>query len=310
MAKMHVLVADPIHEDAIDQLKDAGLDVILQTDISAEELLKVINRYEAIIIRSRTKITQDIIDAGTNLRVIGRAGVGLDNVDREAAKKKGIHVINSPEGPSVSVAELVFALTLCVLRKVAFGDHGIRTGQWLKKTSKGGELRGRRLGIWGFGFIGEEVAKRALAFQMDVFGFDLLSDRIEVMKKLGVHFKTPEELVTVSDVLTVHVPLNPKTRGLISAKEISSMPKGAILINTSRGGIVDEKALYDALVNGHLGGAGIDVFSVEPPFSDELLQKLVALPNVVSTPHIGAQTIEASRANSIIIAEKLLKLLR
>lgn len=304
------MIADTIHDDAIEKLQKAGFDLALQTDITADLLIETIGEYEAIIVRGRTKLTRDVIEAGKSLKVIARSGVGLDNVDLAYAKEKGITVINSPEGPSVSVAELVFALALAVIRKVAFGDQGIRQGQWLKKQSKGGELRGRRMGIWGFGLIGEEVAKRALAFEMSVFGFDILPERIEVMKKLGVKFLTSDELASVSDILTVHVPLTPKTRGLIGKREISVMPKGAILIHTARGGVVDEDALYQSLVDGHLSGAGIDVFTEEPPFSNDLLKKLIALPNVVSTPHIGAQTNEASRANSMVIAEKLLTLLK
>ncbi len=310
VAKGRILVADAIHDDAVEQLQKAGFDLILQTDITADQLVETIGEYDAIIVRSRTKVVRDVIEAGKSLKVIARSGVGLDNVDFVFAKEKGISVINSPEGPSVSVAELVFALALAVIRKVAFGDQGIRQGQWLKKQSIGGELRGRRMGIWGFGLIGEEVAKRALAFEMSVFGFDILPERIEVMKKMGVKFLPSDELASVSDVLTIHVPLTPKTRGLIGKQEISALPQGAILIHTARGGVVDEDALYQSLVDGHLGGAGIDVFSEEPPFSSELLKKLIALPNVVSTPHIGAQTNEASRANSMVIAEKLLALLK
>ncbi len=310
MVKGRILVADPIHEDAIEQLQNAGFDLDLRTDITPAQLVEEISGYNAIIVRSRTQVTKEVIDAGTSLKLIARAGVGLDNVDWEAAKEKGIQVVNSPQGPSVSVAELVFALALNVLRKITYGDLGIRRGEWLKKTSKGGEMRGRRIGIWGFGHIGEQVAKRALAFGMSVYGFDLNPQRIEVMKELGVKFVLVEELVSISDILTVHVPLTPKTRGLIGAKELEAMPKGAILINTARGGIVDEEALYNSLINGHLGGAGIDVFSDEPPFGNALLKKLVALPNVVSTPHIGAQTNEASRANSMIIADKLIAFLK
>lgn len=310
VAKGRILVADAIHDNAVEKLQQAGFDLTLQTDITADQLVETIGEYDAIIVRGRTKVTRDVIEAGTSLKVIARSGVGLDNVDLAYAKEKGITVINSPEGPSVSVAELVFALALAVIRKVAFADQGIRQGQWLKKQSKGGELRGRRMGIWGFGLIGEEVAKRALAFEMPVFGFDIMPERIEVMKKLGVKFLPSDELTSVSDILTVHVPLTPKTRDLIGKQEISAMPKGAILIHTARGGVVDEEALYQSLVDGHLGGAGIDVFTEEPPFSNELLKKLIALPNVVSTPHIGAQTNEASRANSMVIAEKLLALLK
>ena len=205
MAKGRILVADAIHDDAVEQLQKAGFDLALQTDITADQLVETIGEYDAIIVRGRTKVIRDVIEAGKSLKVIARAGVGLDNVDLAYAKEKGITVINSPEGPSVSVAELVFALALTVIRKVAFADQGIRQGQWLKKQSKGGELRGRRMGIWGFGLIGEEVAKRALAFEMPVFGFDIMPERIEVMKKLGVKFLPSDELTSVSDVLTVHV---------------------------------------------------------------------------------------------------------
>ena len=310
MSQSRILVADSIHVDAIEHLTKAGFNLDLQTEVTADELLEIIGEYDAIVVRSRTKVTADVIAAGSSLKVIARAGVGLDNVDLQAAQAKGIQVVNSPEGPSVSVAELVFALALSVLRKVAFSDQGLRRGEWLKTESKGGELRGRRLGIWGFGFIGEEVAKRAQAFEMKVYGFDILPDRVDAMKRLGVKYLPIDQFCSSVDILTVHVPLNPKTRGLISTKEISAMPKGAILINTARGGIVDEQALYIGLTEGHLGGAGIDVFSDEPPFENELLTKLIALPNVVSTPHIGAQTTEASRANSMVIAEKLEKILK
>lgn len=303
-------MADSIHNDAIDILQNAGFDLVIQTEITPEQLVTSISDFDVIIVRSRTKVTQDVINAGKSLKVIARAGVGLDNVDRAYAVEKGIQVINSPEGPSVSVAELVFALALSVLRKVAFADHGVRQGKWLKKESTGGELRGRHMAIWGFGLIGEEVAKRALAFEMPVVGFDILPERVKAMKQLGVKYLPSAELLKVADILTIHVPLIPQTKGLIGAKELASMPKGAILINTARGGIVDESALYQSLIDGHLGGAGIDVFSDEPPFANELLQKLCALPNVVSTPHIGAQTDEASRANSIILAEKLIALIK
>ena len=309
MTKNRILVADPIHEDAVSLLKEGGFDVILRTDISADDLLTTIGEYDALVVRGRTKVTEPVIRAGKQLRVIARSGVGLDNIDLITAKEVGVQVINSPEGPSVSVAELVFALALSVLRRVSFTSHGMLKGEWLKKAGKGRELRGKRLGIDGFGLIGEAVAKRAIAFEMKVLAFDILPERVEVMKKMGVEYRSFPDLLAESDILTVHLPLTPKTKGLIGRAEISTMPRGAIIINTSRGGIVNEQALYDCLTSGHLGGAGLDVFSEEPPFSNDLLQKLLVHPNVVSTPHIGAQTIEASRANSMVIAQKLLKLL-
>jgi D-3-phosphoglycerate dehydrogenase len=308
--KGRVLVTDPIHKDAVSHMEKAGLDVAVRTDISADELVQVIGEYDAIVVRGRTKVTSKVIAAGQRLKVIGRSGVGLDNVDRVAAKERGIQVVNSPEGPSVSVAELVFALAFNVLRRVSFADQGMREGKWLKKACKGNELKGRTLGIVGFGFIGEEVAKRALAFGMKVLAYDILPERIKVITTIGAEYVQLKDLLAASDILSVHVPLNPKTKGLIGSAEIATMRKGATIINTSRGGIVDEKALYEALVSGQLGGAGLDVFSEEPPFENELLRKIIALPNVVATPHIGAQTIEAELTNSMIIAEKILKHLK
>lgn len=308
--KSRVLVTDPIHKDAISHMEREGLGVTVRTDVTADELIQIISEFDAIVVRGRTKVTSEVIAAGQRLKVIGRSGVGLDNVDRAAAKELGIHVVNSPEGPSVSVAELVFALAFDVLRRVSFADQGMREGKWLKKACKGNELKGRTLGIVGFGFIGEEVARRALAFGMKVLAYDILPDRIKVITAIGAEFKPLNELLTASDILSVHVPLNPKTKGLIGSAEIATMREGAIIINTSRGGIVDEEALYDALVSEKLGGAGLDVFSEEPPFDNELLRKIIAIPTVVATPHIGAQTIEAELANSMIIAEKILKHLK
>jgi D-3-phosphoglycerate dehydrogenase len=310
MAESRILIADPIHEDAVARLREAGLDVVVRSDISAVDLLKTISEFDAVVVRGRTKVTREVIMAGRRLRVIARSGVGLDNVDVGAAQERSIQVINSPEGPSVSVAELVFGLALSILRKIALGDGGMRQGKWLKKESMGGELRGRTLGIVGFGLIGEAVAKRAVAFGMKVVGFDVLPERVKVMKKLSVEARPLPEVIAAADILTVHVPLNPKTKGLIGAAEIARMRQGALVINTARGGIVDETALYDGLTSGRLGGAGLDVFTDEPPHTNPLLSKLVALPNVVSTPHIGAQTEEAERQNSAIIADKLLKLFR
>jgi D-3-phosphoglycerate dehydrogenase len=309
LSKSRLLIADAIHQDAIDLLKSAGLEVVVNPEISHDELIKIVSDFDAIVVRSRTKVTRDVIEAGKRLKVVARSGVGLDNVDLVAAKEHGIKVVNSPEGPSISVAELVFALVLSVLRKVSLADQGMREGKWLKKVCKGSELKGQVLGIIGFGLIGEEVAKRAIAFEMKVLGFDILPDRIKVMKEMSIKNCSLEELISTSNILTVHVPLNPKTKGLIGVAEIAMLPQGAIIINTARGGIVDETALYDGLVNGHLGGAGIDVFSEEPPHQNNLLRKLIALPNVVCTPHLGAQTVDASRKNSMIIAEKIQQLL-
>ena len=238
------------------------------------------------------------------MKVIGRAGVGLDNIDVEEAKNRGIKVVNSPEGPTRAVAELVIALAFNLFRGINKGDSTLKEGKWIKKQLVGKELEGKTLSIIGLGRIGREVAKMGYALGLKVLATDIFKVQCEFAK-----FVSFDEVLKKADILTIHVPLTDKTRGLIGKKEFEKMKKGIIVINTSRGGIIDEKALYEALESGKVAGAGLDVFSEEPPKSDFLI-KLIKHPNVIATPHIGANTKEALQRNSKIIAQKIIDALK
>ncbi|MHA1583019.1 MAG: D-2-hydroxyacid dehydrogenase [Candidatus Baldrarchaeia archaeon] len=306
---MKILVSDPIHPDGIKMLRDAGFEVIEQPDISYDELKEKIKDFEVLIVRSRTKVTREIIESAEKLTLIARAGVGLDNIDVKTAQEKNIAVINAPEAPTYSVAELVIGLMIAALRGIPRGDMALKEGKWIKKKLLGRELNGKTLGIVGFGRIGQEVAKRALAFNMKVLTYDVIGELAKKAEELGVEFvgTTKEalyKLLKESDIITLHVPLLPSTYHMIGREEISLMKNGAVVINTSRGGIIDEKALYEALKEGKIAAAALDVFENEPPTDVSL--KLAQLPNVVATPHIGASTEEAQRKAATIIAQKII----
>jgi len=304
---LKVLVCDPIHDEGLNILRKGGLEVDYVPQITREELLKVVDRYDAIIVRSRTKVDVEVLRRAVRLKVIGRAGVGVDNIDVEEAKKRGIKVLRTPEGPSVSVAELTVALMLCLARMVPYADRAMKDGKWVKRELMGVELRGKRLGIIGFGRIGYEVAKRAKAFEMEVLVYDVILDKLmDRVREVGARGLSFEELLLESDFVSIHVPLTPQTRHMIGEEELKAMKPTAYLINTSRGGVVDEEALLRALKEGWIAGAALDVYEVEPPTNMELIR----LPNVVCTPHIGAQTVEAQRRNSVLIANKLLNALK
>ncbi|HDO20801.1 MAG: hydroxyacid dehydrogenase [archaeon GB-1845-036] len=302
---MKILITDPVHEDGIERLKSAGFQVDLAYDITYDELVKRVKDYHGLVVRSRTKVDRAVIASAPNLLFIGRAGVGLDNIDLEAAKERNIIVLNSPEAPTISVAELVFGLLLSLARKIAFCDRLMKAGEWPKKRALGFELKGKTLGIIGLGRIGREVAKRAEAFEMKVLYYDVQRLPEEMEKSLKVQFVELTELLKSSDIVTVHVPLIPQTYHMIDDAKLSLMRKGSILINTSRGGVIDTKALLKHLKNGHLGGACLDVFEHEPPKEPWELE-LISLDNVVVTSHIGAMTVEAQRAASTILAEKII----
>ncbi|MDW8045054.1 MAG: hydroxyacid dehydrogenase [Nitrososphaerota archaeon] len=303
-----ILIAEPIHEKAIQMLKDAGFQVDLEYNLSYEDLKRKVQDYQVLIVRSRMKVTSEVINAAPNLKVIGRAGVGLDNIDLESAQKRGIKVLSTPEASSVAVAENVFALLLSLFRKIPIADRGMKEGKWLKHELMGFELRGKRLGIIGFGRIGREVAKRAKAFDMHILVYDIV-DVSEVASKLGVEV-APDlpYLLRNSDIISIHVPLTPETYHMIGKNEISMMKDGAYLINTSRGGVIDSKALFEALKSGKLAGAGLDVFESEPPKG--LDAELVKLENVIATPHISASTFEAQEMIGIVMAEKIIETFR
>ena len=302
---MRILVCDPIHEDGVHMLKEAGYDVELDTKITGEELVDKIGDYDAIIIRSRTNVDEKVLRIKSRLKVVARAGVGLDNVDLETAKKMGIQVINSPEAPSNAVAELVLGLMLALARRIPEGDASMKRGEWLKRQLTGFELKGRTLGIIGFGRIGYELGKKCKAMGMTVVAYDVAMDRlIKYVEEIKAESVTMEDLLTRSDFVSVHVPLLPQTRNLIGRDQIGLMKKSAYLINAARGGIIDEMALRDALVKEKLSGAALDVFANEPPDDTSL----TGLKNIICMPHIGAATVEAQRANSTIVAEKLIQI--
>jgi D-3-phosphoglycerate dehydrogenase len=303
--KPRVLVCDPIHEDGVKKLRDADFQVDMKTGISANELRNTVPNYEILIVRSRTKVTREIIEKGEKLKVIGRAGAGLDNIDLKAAEEKGIKVLNTPEAPAYAVAELTLGLMISLARRIPFADKTMKEEKWLKKQLIGWQLHGKILGVLGLGNIGGKVARLAKAFGMKILITKRTPPPPELLEELEANFVPLEELLRRSDIITIHVPLTPQTRHLIGEKEIALMKDGAFIINTSRGQIIDEKALYQALKKGKLGGAALDVFETEPPTSYDLIK----LPNVVCTPHIGAQTVEAQRMAAILLVEKIIQAL-
>jgi len=306
-----ILVCDPIHEDGIAMLKSAGYDVRVDPNLTPDQVIKTIPEFDAMVVRGRTKVTDSVIRAGTRLRAIARSGVGLDNIDLEAAGNKSIRIISTPAAPTTSVAELTVGLTLAVLRKIALADGAMKQGRWTKSELIGHELKGKTVGVVGAaGRIGLEVARICLhGFEAKVTGYDVL-DLTEKARSLGFHaVQALEELLTESDIITIHVPYLTSTHHLIDAKAIDIMKRGAIIINPSRGDIVDGEALLSALRAGKLSGAGLDVFHKEPP-SDQWETELTKLPNVVCTPHIGAQTLECQRLESTMVAEELIRNLK
>lgn len=304
--KIRVLVCDPIHEVGIEKLKQAGFEVNVKPSISGEELRDVVSNYDALIVRSRTKVTREIIEATERLKVIGRAGAGIDNIDVEAAKKKGVKVVNTPEAPAEAVAELTMGLMLSLARNIPLADNSMKEKKWIKKNLMGWELKGKTLGTIGLGNIGEKVAKFARAFGMKILITKRTPPDPALLKELEAEFVPLQELLKRSDIVTIHVPHTPQTHHMIGEKEIQIMKNGAFLINTSRGAIVNQKALLKALKSGKLGGAALDVYEVEPPNDWTLMQ----LSNVVCTPHIGAQTREAQKAASDLIAEKIINVFK
>ena len=299
--KINVLVCDSIHEDGVEQLKQAGFNVDLKTEITGDELKRVVSNYEVLIVRSRTKVTKDVINEGKKIKAIGRAGVGLDNIDLEAAKQRNIAVFNSPEAPAEAVAELAIGLMLSLARRIPFADATMKQDKWAKKELEGWELHGKTLGLIGLGNIGERVAKIARALGMKILITKRTAPDPKLLEALQGEFIPLKDLLARSDLVTIHIPLSPETRHMIGSEEFKTMKPGAYLINTARGEIVDEKALLDALKSGKLAGAALDVYEVEPPKNSEL----VKLPTVVCTPHIGSQTWESQRTASTILADKI-----
>ncbi len=303
---MRVLVAAPLHEKAFEVLRNAGFEVLYEEYPDEERLVELVGDVEAVIVRSKPKVTRKVIEAAPKLRVIGRAGVGLDNIDLEAAKERGIEVVNSPGASSRSVAELALALMFNVARKIAFADRKMREGVWAKKQCLGMELEGKTLGIVGFGRIGYQIAKIAKAMGMNLLLYDPYPNE-ERAREVGGKFVELEELLKESDVVTLHVPLLDSTYHLINEERLRLMKPTAILINAARGPIIDTDALVKALREGWIAGAGLDVFEEEPLPKDH---PLTELDNVVLTPHIGASTVEAQMRAGVQVAEQIVEILK
>jgi len=301
-----VLICDEVDPILNKILVDNGLKVSYEPTITSEQILEKISNFSIVIVRSRTTITKEMIEKAKNCKIIARVGVGLDNIDEDAAKTKDIRVINAVEGAMNAVAELVLGLMLSLARQTARGDRAIRNGKWLKKELKGTELRGKYLGIIGLGNIGKRLGRLARALNMNIIGYDVVPIDEEFSKEVGLLKADLNTLLQSSDYISIHVPLLDSTYHLLDAQKMSTMKKTAKIINTSRGGVVDEDALYDALKNGALGGAALDVFEKEPAIGN----KLAELDNVILTPHIGAQTKEAQSLAANVIAEKIIQILR
>ena len=303
--RINVLVCDPMHEEGVRKLKAKGFKVDVKPEISSEQLKEIVSDYDVLVVRSRTKVTRDIIKQGERLKVIGRAGSGLDNIDVKSAEEMGITVLNTPETAATAVAELTIGLILSLFRKISVADLSMKEGKWLKKDLEGMQLKGKTLGLVGLGNVGMKVAEIAKGFGMRILVTKRTPLSQELLARIGARLVPLEELLVESDVVSLHVPLTGETRKMIGARELSLMKDGAFLINTSRGGVVDEDALFRALKSYKLGGAALDVYESEPPNDLEL----VKLPNIVCTPHIGAQTAEAQKEASVKIAEKIIDLI-
>ncbi|MCB1195751.1 phosphoglycerate dehydrogenase [bacterium] len=298
---MKILVSDPLSETGMAFLNSQkGFEVVVKTGLSEEALCKEIRGYDALLVRSGTTVTAKVIEAADSLRLIGRAGVGVDNVDVQAATKRGIIVMNTPDGNTISTAEHSFAMLLALSRNIPQAVSSMRKGEWDRKSFKGVELHGKILGVIGMGRIGTEVAKRARAFNMVVYAYDpFLSE--EMAKKFGVELAGKEKIFKEADFITVHTPLTDDTRDLINNKSITLMKKGVRIINCARGGIVNENDLLAALESGKIAGAALDVFETEPPSNPAL----IAHPKLIATPHLGASTTEAQEKVAIDVAKQV-----
>jgi len=303
MENYRVLVSDPISEKGVDALRSApGITVDVNTGLAPAELLKIIGDYDGLVVRSQTKVTLEVFAAAKKLKAIGRAGVGVDNIDRNAATDHGVVVMNTPSGNTISTAEHAFTLMLSLARNIGPAHSSMVAGKWDRKSFEGVEILGKRLAILGMGRIGTEFAKRAQAFGMTIVAYDpfLTAARAQSLKiELA---ETPDEALTGADVVTLHVPLTPETQHILNEERISLMNRGALIINCARGGLVDEAAAKKLIDSGHLGGIALDVYEVEPPPADF---PLFSAKKTVFTPHLGASTAEAQENVGIEVAQQL-----
>ena len=301
-----VLICDQVAPILNDILQKNGLKITYEPEITPDKIKEKIGTFDIVIIRSRTKLTKEMIEKADKCKIIARVGVGLDNIDVDAAKAKGIRVINAVEGAMNAVAELVLGLMLSLAREIPRADREIRNGKWLKKELMGTELSGKYLGIVGLGNIGKRLAKHARALNMNIIGYDVIPIADEFVREVGLIKTDLDTLLSSADYISFHVPFTNDTHHLVNSQRLGKMKKSVYLINTSRGEIIDEEALYAALKDGKIAGAALDVFEKEPATGN----KLTTLPNVICTPHIGAQTKEAQTLAANVIAEKIIMILR
>jgi D-3-phosphoglycerate dehydrogenase len=304
MPNYKILISDGLDGRGQSILRSSA-EVEYHNKLAADDLLRIIPDYDALIVRGQTRVTPAVLDAASRLKVIGRAGVGVDNIDLESSKKHNVTVVNAPTSTTVAVAELAFGLLLALAREVPRADASMKQGQWVKKEFEGVELQGKTLGIIGFGRIGMEVGKRATAFGMNVIIYDPNVSEHE-LESGNAEPVSLQDLFSWSDFISLHLPLNVQTRDLVGPMAFSQMKDGVRIVNTARGGIIDESALLKALESGKVAAAALDVFEKEPPG----LTELVAHPRVIATPHIGAQTVEAQSRAAEDIANEVLSALR
>jgi len=301
-----VLICEQVSSTLKEILEKNGLKVTYEPEITPEQLAEKIGNFQVVVVRSRTKMTRELIAKADKCQIIARVGIGLDNIDQEAAKEKNIRVINAVEGAITAVAELVIGLMISMAREIPRADREIRNGNWIKKELMGSELKGKYLGIIGLGNIGKRLGRLARALNMNIIGYDVIPIDDEFSKEVGLMKADLGTLLSSADYVSLHVPLLDSTHHMINAEKLKLMKNTARIINTSRGGVIDEEALYNSLKEGNIAGAALDVFEVEPATGN----KLTTLPNFVATPHMGAQTKEAQLLAANIIAEKIIQVLR
>jgi D-3-phosphoglycerate dehydrogenase len=301
---MRVLIADPISEEGIDILRSCA-EVDIKTGLKPEEIISVIGDYEALVVRSQTQVLAKVIEAGKKLQVIARAGVGVDNIDVEEATRRGILVVNAPTGNTISAAEHTIALMLSLARNIPQANAVLKSGVWRRADFMGTEVRDKTLGIIGLGNVGSEVAKRTRGLQMKLIAHDPFIS-VDHARNLQVELVPLKQLLKESDFITLHIPLTPSTKGLIGAKELALVKPTARIINTARGGLIDEKALAKAVKEKRVAGAAIDVFATEPPTSSILFEE----DNIIVTPHLGASTTEAQTMAATDVAEQIVDIFK
>ena len=301
-----VLICDQVNPILKEVLEKNGLKVTYEPEITPEQIAEKIGSFQVVVVRSRTKMTRELIAKADKCKIIARVGIGLDNIDQEAAKEKNIRVINAVEGAITAVAELVIGLMISMAREIPRADREIRNGNWIKKELMGSELKGKYLGIVGLGNIGKRLGRLARALNMNIIGYDVIPIDDEFSKEVGLMKADLDTLLSSADYVSLHVPLLDSTHHMINAEKLKMMKNTAYIVNTSRGGVIDEEALYNSLKEGNIAGAALDVFETEPATENNL----TTLPNFIATPHMGSQTKEAQLLAANIIAEKIIQVLR